>query len=147
MGEPKGFMPPRSPEGRASVVPAPPWHYSGDLLTIEYRTDPDAVTAWLPAALEPAEEATRRGQRDADPGGDRPDPGPVAALAEHQERTPLGERELEAGVSQGECPRGEADGAHGNPLQIGRERVHGGEMPGRGARCWFVDAHPAQDDR
>ncbi len=56
VGEQKGFMPPRSPQGRASVVPAPPWHYSGDLLTIEYRTDSDAVAAWLPLPLEPADE-------------------------------------------------------------------------------------------
>jgi acetoacetate decarboxylase len=51
-----GFMPPRSPEGRASIVPGPPWHYSGDLLTIEYWTDPGAVAAWLPDPIEPAEE-------------------------------------------------------------------------------------------
>jgi acetoacetate decarboxylase len=51
-----GFMPPRSPEGRASIVPGPPWHYSGDLLTIEYRTDPEAVAAWLPDPIEPAAE-------------------------------------------------------------------------------------------
>jgi hypothetical protein len=56
VAELKGFMPPRSPEGRASVVPGPPWHYSGDLLTIEYRTDPAAVAAWLPEPLEPADE-------------------------------------------------------------------------------------------
>src|SRR5438034_2361616 len=56
VAELKGFMPPRSPEGRASVVPAPPWHYSGDLLTIEYRTDPRAVGAWLPDPIEPADE-------------------------------------------------------------------------------------------
>ncbi|HVH52647.1 MAG TPA: acetoacetate decarboxylase family protein [Actinomycetota bacterium] len=56
VAELKGFMPPRSPEGRASVVPAPPWHYSGDLLTIEYRTDPTAVSAWLPDPIEPADE-------------------------------------------------------------------------------------------
>jgi acetoacetate decarboxylase len=55
VAELKGFMPPLSPEGRASVVPAPPWHYSGDLLTIEYRTDPGAVEAWLPEPIEPAD--------------------------------------------------------------------------------------------
>ena len=56
VAELKGFMPPGSPEGRASIVPGPPWHYSGDLLTIEYRTDPAAVAAWLPDPLEPADE-------------------------------------------------------------------------------------------
>lgn len=56
MAELQGFMMPRSPEGRASIVPSPPWHYSGDLLTIEYRTDPDRVVELLPDPLEPAEE-------------------------------------------------------------------------------------------
>ncbi len=44
---------PRSPEGRASLVPAPPWHYVGDFLVIEYWADPAAVAAVLPDALEP----------------------------------------------------------------------------------------------
>jgi acetoacetate decarboxylase len=52
----KGFFLPRSPEGRASIVPEPPWHYSGDVLTIEYRTDPDRVAALLPPGVEPAED-------------------------------------------------------------------------------------------
>jgi acetoacetate decarboxylase len=56
MAELKGFMPPRSPEGRATIVPAPPWHYSGDLLTVEYRTDPAAIAALLPDPIEPAAE-------------------------------------------------------------------------------------------
>jgi acetoacetate decarboxylase len=52
----QGFMHPRSPEGHASIVPPPPWHYSGDLLTIEYRTDPARVAALLPDGMEPADE-------------------------------------------------------------------------------------------
>jgi acetoacetate decarboxylase len=52
----QGFMPPRSPEGRASILPPPPWHYSGDLLTIEYRTDPSAVAELLPDPIEPADD-------------------------------------------------------------------------------------------
>jgi acetoacetate decarboxylase len=52
----KGFLQPRSPEGRASIVPEPPWHYSGDVLTIEYRTDPANVASLLPDGIEPAEE-------------------------------------------------------------------------------------------
>ena len=54
MPELRGFMLPRSPEGRASIVPAPPWHYSGDVLTLEYRTAPGTVARWLPDGLEPA---------------------------------------------------------------------------------------------
>jgi acetoacetate decarboxylase len=49
----EGFFYPRTPTGRASLLPAPPWHYSGDLLTVEYRTDPARVAELLPAPLEP----------------------------------------------------------------------------------------------
>jgi acetoacetate decarboxylase len=56
MAELQGFMYPRSPRGEASIVPPPPWHYSGDVLTIEYRTEPDNVAALLPAGVDPAPE-------------------------------------------------------------------------------------------
>jgi len=49
-------MLPRTPEGRASIVPSPPWHYSGDVLTIEYRTDPANVEALLPSGVDLATE-------------------------------------------------------------------------------------------
>jgi acetoacetate decarboxylase len=49
-------MAPRSPQGRASIVPAPPWHYSGDVLTLEYLAAPGSVAAWLPEQLEPADD-------------------------------------------------------------------------------------------
>ncbi|MFH8606235.1 acetoacetate decarboxylase family protein [Streptomyces sp. NPDC018029] len=50
----RGFLPPKSATGRSSIVPPPPWHYSGDLLTVEYRTDPARVRELLPAPLDPA---------------------------------------------------------------------------------------------
>ena len=56
MPELGGFMVQRSPEGRASIVPAPPWHYSGDVLTLEFRAAPGAVARWLPSGVEPAED-------------------------------------------------------------------------------------------
>ncbi|HEY3735310.1 MAG TPA: acetoacetate decarboxylase family protein [Streptosporangiaceae bacterium] len=49
-----GFFYPRTATGRASLLPPPPWHYSGDLLTVEYRTDPARVAELLPTPLEPA---------------------------------------------------------------------------------------------
>ena len=49
-------MLPRSPRGEASIVAPPPWHYSGDVLTIEYRTEPANVEALLPPGVEPAPE-------------------------------------------------------------------------------------------
>ncbi len=54
MAELTGFFYPRTGTGRSSLLPAPPWYYSGDLLTVEYRTDPAKVAALLPAPLEPA---------------------------------------------------------------------------------------------
>lgn len=52
----KGYTAPLSPDGRASIVPPPPWHYSGDFLIVEYHTNPDNVIALLPPELEPADD-------------------------------------------------------------------------------------------
>ena len=60
---PRGYSLPLSPEGLSSLVPAPPWHYVGDFLVIEYWAEPAAVAAVLPPGLEP-----------------HPDPGRSAAL-------------------------------------------------------------------
>ncbi|BCW44860.1 acetoacetate decarboxylase family protein [Arthrobacter sp. StoSoilB5] len=51
MTEPSGFLFPRSPEGRASLIPPPPWYYAATAATIEYRTNPDNVRALLPEQL------------------------------------------------------------------------------------------------
>ncbi|MGA9715909.1 MAG: acetoacetate decarboxylase family protein [Aeromicrobium sp.] len=51
-----GFLYPRTPLGRAALIPSPPWQYSGDLLTVEYRTDPSHVEALLPEPLSLAED-------------------------------------------------------------------------------------------
>ncbi len=52
----QGFFYPRTASGRASLIPAPPWQYSGDLLTVEYRTDPARVAELLPEPLGLAEQ-------------------------------------------------------------------------------------------
>ena len=56
MTDVKGFFYPRTALGGSSLIPDPPWFYSGDLLTVEYRTDPARVAELLPAPLEPAPE-------------------------------------------------------------------------------------------
>lgn len=43
-----GFLFPKTPSGRSSLIPEPPWHYSGEMLTVEYRADPDRVADLLP---------------------------------------------------------------------------------------------------
>src|SRR5262249_16071786 len=54
MSDLAGFFYPRTATGRSSLLPEPPWHYSGDLLTVEYRADPQRVAELLPPPLEPA---------------------------------------------------------------------------------------------
>ena len=58
------FYYPRTAAGKSAILPAVPWHYSGELITLEYRTDVDAVKALLPEGLELADD----------------DPGAVAAI-------------------------------------------------------------------
>ena len=47
---------PRTRSGRAFLLPPVPWHYSGRMLTLEYRSDPEAVAELLPPGLAPAVE-------------------------------------------------------------------------------------------
>jgi hypothetical protein len=58
-----GYTTPRTPSGRASLVPPPPWHYVADFLVVDYWADPDVVASLLPEGLEP-----------------HPDPGRCAAV-------------------------------------------------------------------
>jgi acetoacetate decarboxylase len=62
----QGLPFPRTAAGRAAILPPVPWHYSGDLLTVEYRTDPAHVRAVLPP--------------DVDLVNDDEDPGAVAFI-------------------------------------------------------------------
>ncbi|MFC3051977.1 acetoacetate decarboxylase family protein [Kordiimonas pumila] len=52
----KGFMYPRTDTGKSSILPPTPWHYSGELITFEYRVDPAEVAALLPEGMELADE-------------------------------------------------------------------------------------------
>ena len=36
MSDLQGYSLPRSPEGRASLVPRPPWYYAGDFIVLEF---------------------------------------------------------------------------------------------------------------
>jgi acetoacetate decarboxylase len=55
----QGYTVPRTPLGRAGLVPPPPWHYVGDFLVIDFHADPDAVRSLLPDGLEPHPDAGR----------------------------------------------------------------------------------------
>lgn len=52
----KGFFYPRTVGGTSGIIPSPPWYYSGDLLTVEYRTNPERIRELLPEPLELADE-------------------------------------------------------------------------------------------
>jgi acetoacetate decarboxylase len=56
MSDLHGFLPPLTQSGRSAIVPQMPWHYSGVLLTVEYRTDVDRVRALLPDDVDLAPE-------------------------------------------------------------------------------------------
>src|SRR6195256_4896380 len=47
----KGFMVPRSASGLAVIDPPPPWHYSGDVLAVEFWADPAVTASMLPQGL------------------------------------------------------------------------------------------------
>jgi acetoacetate decarboxylase len=47
----KGYTLPRTPLGKSSLVPEPPWHYIGNALAIEYETDHNKASAFLPEGL------------------------------------------------------------------------------------------------
>ena len=59
MSQLHGYTIPRTPSGRASLVPAPPWSYVGTFLTVDFHADPDAVISLLPPGIEPHEDAGR----------------------------------------------------------------------------------------
>ena len=48
----KGYTLPRTPQGLSSLVPAPPWHYAGNALAVEFDADPAAAASFLPDGLE-----------------------------------------------------------------------------------------------
>lgn len=48
----KGYTLPRTPRGKSSLVPNPPWHYVGNALAVEYTVDRDNAESFLPEGLE-----------------------------------------------------------------------------------------------
>lgn len=47
----RGFTPPFTPRGLASLVPPPPWHYAGWLLSVEFECDRDRAASFVPAGV------------------------------------------------------------------------------------------------
>lgn len=47
-----GYSLPLSPSGNAAMITPPPWHFSGDIVMVDYRVDPDAARRFLPSELD-----------------------------------------------------------------------------------------------
>ena len=54
----RGWTLPQSATGRSAVVAPPPWHYSGEIIAVDFAAAPDKVAALLPRGLEPVPEGT-----------------------------------------------------------------------------------------
>jgi hypothetical protein len=47
----KGFTPPFTPSARSALIPPPPWHYAGQVLSLTFQTGQEAAEALLPDGL------------------------------------------------------------------------------------------------
>lgn len=56
-----GFNYPLTPKGKSTLNPPPPWYYSADFLSIEFWSEPAAVSALLPTGLVPDPGANGHG--------------------------------------------------------------------------------------
>ena len=50
----QGWTLPQSATGRSAIVAPPPWHYSGEIIAVDFTASVDAVAALLPAGMQPA---------------------------------------------------------------------------------------------
>ncbi|MBI5446092.1 MAG: acetoacetate decarboxylase family protein [Deltaproteobacteria bacterium] len=99
----RGFTPPFTPQGLASLVTAPPWHYAGWLLNVDFECGPGRAAPFVPTALG---SATGRGtlhfadwQATTD-GSELTDP----ILAQYRETIVVLELERPDGTSANFCP-------------------------------------------
>jgi acetoacetate decarboxylase len=52
----RGYTLPLSSTGRSALVPPPPWHFSGEVLIVEYVVDPERMREFMPAGVEADDE-------------------------------------------------------------------------------------------
>ena len=109
----RGYTIPRSPEGRSSLVPYPPWHYVGDFLVVEFWADPEKAVSCLPAGLDP-----------------HPDPGRCAFVFADWQSCSSGRRRAARSLAlavQGGVPRRQRAarrrGGDDLPVHLGRPRL------------------------
>ena len=49
----QGWTLPQSDTGRSAILTTPPWHYSGEIISVDFTADPVTVAALLPPGVEP----------------------------------------------------------------------------------------------
>ena len=49
----KGWTLPQTPTGKSSLLPPPPWHYSGEIISVDFTADPERVAELLPPGMTP----------------------------------------------------------------------------------------------
>jgi acetoacetate decarboxylase len=54
----RGWTLPQTSTGRSSIVAPPPWHYSGEIIAVDFTAAFDAVASLLPEGMKPVAEAT-----------------------------------------------------------------------------------------
>jgi hypothetical protein len=54
----RGFTLPLSASGRSSIVAPPPWHYSGEIIAVDFAVPVEAAAALLPPGMTPVPEGT-----------------------------------------------------------------------------------------
>jgi acetoacetate decarboxylase len=50
----EGWTLPQSDTGRSAILTPPPWHYSGEIISVDFTAAPDVVAALMPPGIEPA---------------------------------------------------------------------------------------------
>lgn len=50
----QGWTLPQSDTGRAAILTPPPWHYSGEIISVDFTAAPGRVAALLPPGMDPA---------------------------------------------------------------------------------------------
>jgi len=48
-----GWTLPQTPSGRAALLPAPPWHYSGEVIAVDFTAEAERVAGLVPPGFEP----------------------------------------------------------------------------------------------
>jgi len=54
-----GWTLPQTATGRSVTVPPPPWHYSGDVIAVDFAADPARVAELVPPGFEPRGDGSR----------------------------------------------------------------------------------------